>query len=1763
MVQKKALAKKMLASILVFCICFAHMSTFAAFFTDIGVNDNNQKIENAIEMSAYVQTNELERVDAYTAKADEEGLFLDVLIKIKEGYVKSPVITITNLDKEVFEIDQTRIDSEYIQSVSNNQFIISRLNEGTDNLIRFPIKFKESAYYDVNKTGSNVEFVLSGTYVDLDANHFEFEKHATALLSWDLDAAIIATSSVEKSFEYTNDKMKYMLVQYAIDVGLKDTIKVFPMQNTSINFKVPQNDALIPQIVTVDAISTAFTNGKSGETVIFDDTNWVYDNGNVSINVSNMLEPENLMYPTPQGKDRYTINVIYAVAGKVDNKLATTISVNTNMYNSGAQKQLELNGDLEYDITDAKGSLVSFQADSIDEEISKGNIYANYNLNSDYYETIYSKLLSLNISKADFVKQILLTEKNEYFENEQGEKYSAVSEKNSNTYYKSTTINKENLSTILGDTGTLDILDSKGNVLVTLNKDTAQDENGNVEITYNTRIPKIAIRVNNPANEGILNIVNVKAIARPTYEKRQLITFKKIVNTYDAEAIYTGNIKDEIETKSNEVNLNDTITSATIMTGRKVLSTLTDNKNIELKIALNNYNEKTDLYKNPVFEIIFPKEIEQVTVNSMSLLYGNNELKISNVEGHKNKNGNVVLKVNLDGLQTKYSLVSLTEGTNILLNIDVKVNEFTTSKNSKIEMNYYNENATNYASASTWNMESSKPSGMILSSNGIAETEVSFQSAIGVVTAQRLSGYNENNSVYSYMQGKKSDRVLTESEAKIVTDQIIIMNNTQDTMKNVSVLGRTSFENNKTILTNENLGTNINTKMLEGLSQTLGNAKNVEIYYSENENANKNLEDSTNGWTLGFSNKMNIKSYLIVYKEDLNPEEMTVFTYKYVIPENLKCDTDIYSTIATYYTDSQNKELAIEADRVGLETVSAPKITVNIRSNAGESVAAGDIIEYTVNVRNIGEVDAEGINVTLDIPKESTYLEYINPTGNEEGRYEKREDIKQLNIDVGTLLVGEDKDYKYNVVVNDKAKTLSSATVEADAEGLSEEKAPESTENPEEPADPEESESEEDVKDETPSTEIKQSDLEVDFTENYADLIVPEQAVLEYYIKLHNNTSNSKGITKVIHADGREQSYEEYVEEKIKEEKEKAEEENDHEGEHKDTYDDSVKFIYGETLKNLKFEQHIPEGVTFEKATIPVFNEQRQDYDHKEVGNYDEATRTLSFDFGDLNVDENATMTVYVKTNYIEEIKKSIGSYIVTKGDNVEEKTSYKIMNIIGRPNLETTFVSSASGKTVKGQEQIKYNLTIKNSGIVKMFNLKLVDMLPEELKGLSGSYYFDNDTKKKTNVAFLDSRQMTTTVNLDVNQTLHMEINTKVQDVKEEKKIDNKVSLESDNLKEPSETDKVSTTIQKSEENDDDSSDRNNSNKDQVTIVENNEETSNNNNQNKGQGTYKITGRAWLDSNRNGKQDKGELGIGDISVKLYNANSNTIVQTASTDNSGNYVFSKVTRDKYYIIFGYNNQKYALTDYKKENVDDSLNSDVLLTNSLAITDIINVTGGNVANIDIGLMDAQVFDLSLEKNVKKVTVQTGDKVVAYDYDNTNFAKLDIKAKELKDAKVYMEYSIIVSNRGEISGTVGKVVDYIPKDTIFSPDLNPGWYQTEDGSIVTDGFKDIVLNPGEAKSIKLVLVKQMTTENTGIVSNTAEILEHYNDSAIEDIDSTPGNRKDGEDDYATADVVISVNTGGSVINVALAALIALIALVTVYLIKKNVLDKMRRW
>lgn len=112
--------------------------------------------------------------------------------------------------------------------------------------------------------------------------------------------------------------------------------------------------------------------------------------------------------------------------------------------------------------------------------------------------------------------------------------------------------------------------------------------------------------------------------------------------------------------------------------------------------------------------------------------------------------------------------------------------------------------------------------------------------------------------------------------------------------------------------------------------------------------------------------------------------------------------------------------------------------------------------------------------------------------------------------------------------------------------------------------------------------------------------------------------------------------------------------------------------------------------------------------------------------------------------------------------------------------------------------------------------------------------------------------------------------------------------------------------------------------------------------------GVYDLGDRVFLDTNANGIQDAGELGLPGVTVTLINAAGQPVGTPQVTDANGNYLFTDLTPGNYRVKFtkpvGYTfSGAHAGTDV-------SLDSDVDAT---GITDVIALTADNL-NVDAGV-----------------------------------------------------------------------------------------------------------------------------------------------------------------------------------------------------------------
>ena len=280
------------------------------------------------------------------------------------------------------------------------------------------------------------------------------------------------------------------------------------------------------------------------------------------------------------------------------------------------------------------------------------------------------------------------------------------------------------------------------------------------------------------------------------------------------------------------------------------------------------------------------------------------------------------------------------------------------------------------------------------------------------------------------------------------------------------------------------------------------------------------------------------------------------------------------------------------------------------------------------------------------------------------------------------------------------------------------------------------------------------------------------------------------------------------------------------------------------------------------------------------------------------------------------------------------------------------------------------------------------------------------------------------------------------------------------------------------------------------------------------------------------------------------------------------------------LIQAYNPSTMTQPDYKDVKVvfkvKEPNTSDRIIINTAEISDDSDEYGNPVDDvdstpnnnkpeeddIDVEKIKVKYFDLALKKWVtSSITIYDGKTTIVKtghtgDEDPEPVVKVDIKESRLKDTIVKFTYNIKVTNEGEIAGYVKEISDYIPEGLKFVKEDNPEWEEV-DGKVVTTQLENTLLQPGESAIVEITLTWINDKNNLGLKVNVAEISKDYNDSNTPDIDSTPNNKVEGEDDQDDAPVILSLQTGVTGQYIVLTMSILIIIATGVILIKKYVI------
>lgn len=803
---------------------------------------------------------------------------------------------------------------------------------------------------------------LTGEYIDNNGNVTNIDTTKNVKIEW--VANEITQEEVELSQEIITNKI------YNIEGANKRIVQVLvksnivenkaPVKSTKIEIQEPQI-GVKPEQVKVIAKNTLATNGKTNvEFGNLVDSKYEYkqEEGKTYIEILNNANEENNISWEKNASDEIIVTYIYNEETQIQpftSRVKTTIEV------YGKNETIEKEIELTLENVETIGDINTLE-NAVTNNIYKGNMYIGK-------ETSYETAWSVFVSYLKLTNKIMLQDTSL----EETEKLS--------TYYKTTKINKAKAIDLLGSEGKIKIYNIENLETPLKEINLSEEAEEYITINYETDVKQIVIETTKVLKEGNLEILNEKAIkvlkTEGIEELSTLTSEVKLVILDESGNTVTTTSKSAVS------NLLEPKTEIEVGLDKNEISNQIENS-VRLTAVLESADNSNKLFKNPIINIEFPKEITEVSLENKALLY-DEELKIKTAEIGTSESGNKVLKIELEGEQTKYNTNPAQGGANIVVDLKLKADNFMANKNVDIKTTCINgaDNAEKTNSI------------IILSKSGILNKNTI---KIGDKVVENIN----NNTITSIIN----------SNSEIIIGEKLINNNGQK-IENTNIIG--TLQN----------GLILNSEITTSL-------ENVKIYYTNKEDPT--IED----WVETIENYNNVKSFKVEIG-DFEQAGSIEFAYKIKIDETAINEKESFENIINVnYSLNEEKQDKITFKLINMLSEANSQLTTTTQENniimtvkpkvTSQTFREGQIVTYELKVTNLNSEAINNAMLKYEIPEGAVYTELTYAQGSEI-TFTDDEELKTVEWNIETIASNETITKEVTIKIKNGAEKIASKAI--------------------------------------------------------------------------------------------------------------------------------------------------------------------------------------------------------------------------------------------------------------------------------------------------------------------------------------------------------------------------------------------------------------------------------------------------------------------------------------------------------------------------------------------------------------------------------------------------------------------------------------------------------------------------------------------------------------------------------------------------------------
>ena len=472
------------------------------------------------------------------------------------------------------------------------------------------------------------------------------------------------------------------------------------------------------------------------------------------------------------------------------------------------------------------------------------------------------------------------------------------------------------VDSILGEEGYINVYDEDtGHLLVTFTADNWNKYTSRNPYKYEIPVKHIRVETSVPIeDESYLYTYNIKEIDDDKItEKYERNEFDKLQYIESNLVGYLGS--NYINTSTHQANYEAPTSVSYISISNNTISTQSTEKNEIITITANeNSNANQVGWKNGTFLVKLPEEIIDAKINNINISNSNVSLESYELIEQDER---IFLKI-VTKNDTSLSY-------NIKIDIDLSPDPRNATLTRQIELYASNENGTDYyfKEKDQYDVNNNLNTEEYVNHT---TTSLSMISPNSLLTNQIATNYDDKGSeVVSPQIADIRPIYAVVDQEQTATIGVQIRNNYSSTISEIQILGKVPFEGNTYVLSGGDLGSTFTTKMQSGgIEVPDGLEQYATVYYSENENPDKDISKAENGWKTKnqITNWDNIKTYLIDLKDYIMPKgaEYT-FNYTVKIPNGIAFNKVSYSHHGVYFsldTDQGKYKTETEPNRLGL-----------------------------------------------------------------------------------------------------------------------------------------------------------------------------------------------------------------------------------------------------------------------------------------------------------------------------------------------------------------------------------------------------------------------------------------------------------------------------------------------------------------------------------------------------------------------------------------------------------------------------------------------------------------------------------------------------------------------------------------------------------------------------------------------------------------------------------------------------------------------------